>query len=68
MTRYEQIKNMSVKEMAKQFDDTGFMTDKICHEMDRCPYMTADGDISDDCDCTGCIKKWLESEETNDEK
>jgi hypothetical protein len=62
MTRYEQIKNMTVEEMAKQFDDTGFMTDKICHEMDRCPYITADGDISDDCDCTGCIEKWLKSE------
>lgn len=62
MTRFEQIKAMDIEEMAKQFNEDGCMTDKVCREQNKCPFMDEDGDISDDCDCTGCIKKWLEGE------
>lgn len=67
MTRFEQIKAMDVDELAKRFNDYGIMTDTICREMVNCPYMTADGDVSDDCDCTACVKKWLESEAEGNE-
>lgn len=67
MTRYEKIKNMSIEEMAKRFNDGGIMTDEICREIEECPYMTEDGDMSDDCDCTGCIKNWLEGEVTQND-
>ena len=62
MTKFEQIKAMDVDEMAKELNKFEGLTDKICKAMIDCPYMDEDGDISDDCDCTGCIKKWLESE------
>lgn len=67
MTGYEKIKNMTIDEMAKRFNDDGIMTDKICREVSICPYMDEDGNISDDFDCTGCIKTWLESEVSEDE-
>ena len=62
MTRYERIKKMSIEEMAKSFNKNGIMTDEICREMSKCPYMDEYGDISDDANCTGCIKAWLEGE------
>lgn len=63
MTKFEQIKAMDVDEMAKELDKFEGLTNEICKStMDDCPYMDEDGEISVDCDCTGCIKKWLESE------
>ena len=47
MTRYERIKKMSIEEMAKSFNKNGIMTDEICREMSKCPYMDEYGDISD---------------------
>ncbi len=62
MTKFEQIKVMDINELAKWINDNEIIMDTICQEQSACPYMTKDGDIPDDCDCTGCIKKWLESE------
>ena len=61
LTRFERIKNMSIDEMAKAFDEKGIYADEICGGL-KCPYMDEHGDISDDVDCTNCIKNWLESE------
>ncbi len=63
MTIFEQIKDMNVQELAKELDKFDGLTNEICRALeDACPYMDEEGDISDDCDCTGCIVKWLESE------
>lgn len=62
MTRIEQIKAMSVDQLAKEIDRIGNFTDGICRSMGDCPYMDEEGYISEDFDCVGCIVKWLESE------
>lgn len=63
MTKFEQIKAMDVDEMAKELDKFEGLTNEICNSITGvCLYMDEDGEISVDCDCTGCIKKWLESE------
>ncbi len=67
MTKFEQIKAMNVDEMAKELDKFEGLTDEICNAMCACPYMDEDGDISSDCDCVVCIKKWLESEAEENE-
>ena len=63
MTKFEEIKAMTVQELAKELDKFDGLTDKICRAFeDTCPYMDEEGEVSVDCDCTGCIVKWLESE------
>lgn len=63
MTKFEQIKAMSVQEIAKELDKFEGLTNEICRALeDTCPYMDDDGEISVDCDCVPCIVKWLESE------
>ena len=62
MTKFEQIKAMNVQEMAEEIDKMQFTTNEICKDSEPCPYMDEEGNISVDCDCTGCVVKWLESE------
>ena len=61
VTRFERIKNMSLEEMAKCIDKDTEIMESICKGFE-CPYMDKDGNLSNDIDCTNCIKKWLESE------
>ena len=61
MTRFDKIRSMTVDEMAKAVDEKGIYTEEICRGIE-CPYMDEEGDISDDVNCTNCIKNWLESE------
>lgn len=61
-TNYDRIRNMSIDEMAKHISASEVVMDDICIKQSNCPYMNENGDISDDCDCTDCVKKWLESE------
>ena len=53
---------MSVDQLAKEIDRSRIFTDEICQSMGDCQYMDEEGNISEDCDCIGCIVKWLESE------
>lgn len=62
MTRIEQIKAMSVDQLAKEINRSGIFTDEICRSMGDCQYMDEDGEIAIDCNCIPCIIKWLESE------
>ena len=61
MTRFERIKIMTIDEVAKELDKID-VTGEICREVKKCPYMDEDGNMSGDCDCSGCIKKWLMGE------
>ena len=62
-TNYDNIKAMSVEELADVLSD---QNDKICFE--NCSASTGDkfscplGDNLNISDCKKCIKKWLESE------
>lgn len=47
--------------MAKCIDKDTEIMESICKGFE-CPYMDKDGNLSNDTDCTNCIKKWLESE------
>ncbi len=62
MTKFEQIKSMGIDEMVKELNRFEGLMDEICPSTAKCPYMDDVGDISVDCNCEGCIKKWLESE------
>lgn len=62
MTKFEQIKSMNVQELAEKIDKMQFTTNEICIAVTKCPYMGEEGNVSDDCNCVGCIVKWLESE------
>lgn len=62
MTHYERIRNMNIDDLAKEIDKCEGLTDEICNAETECPYMDEDGNFSEDVNCIGCIKKWLESE------
>lgn len=62
---------MTSEEMAKKVErlskEGRDILDDICMELqDSCPFMDEDGNLRDDCDCVGCIVKWLESEENGE--
>lgn len=51
-TNFDNIKDMTVGEMAKMLDEYAF-----CHARTVCPYLN-----NNDVNCIQCITKWLQSE------